>query len=109
MTEQTISPFYLNFGLVLASLFLFGIIYAYAVRRLSNSGVQGQTAWMVVVGVVVTVLAGSIVIGTQSAINLLICFAASGIPMIVEYVARVHGEQSRDQQSAEKVAKDLLK
>jgi hypothetical protein len=109
MTTQVLSPNYLQFGLVLATLFLFGVVYAYLVRWLANSNVQGQTAYAVVGGVGVTVLVSAVVIGMTNALYLIICFAASGLPMIVEYVNRVHGEHRKDQQSAQQVAKDLLK
>jgi putative flippase GtrA len=96
------------FSLTLSALFLFGLIYAYIVNRLAKAGVQGQTAYTVVVGVGVTVLAAGWLIGWVNVILLLACFAASGAPMIVEYVLRTHKEQKRDQQNAQAVAKDLL-
>jgi hypothetical protein len=105
---QFISINYPVFSLTIGALFLFGLVYAYIVRRLARAGVQGQTAYTVVVGVGITVLAAGWLIGWLNVILLLACFAASGLPMVIEYVNRTHHEQKRDRQDARSIAKDLL-
>lgn len=103
-----LSPFNLTFGLTLALLFIFGLGYAALVRLMARRGVQGQTAYTVVGGVAVTVLGATALIGWHNVILLLACFTASGLPMILEYGTRTHGEQRRDLESAQAVAKELL-
>ena len=108
-TQQT-APFYLLFGFVLAALFFAALAYAYLiVRKAAENKVEGQTASFVVLGVGSTVLASVFLIGLVNAAIVLACFVASGLPMIIEYSSRVHSAQRKDQQNAEKVAKDLLK
>lgn len=105
---QTSSINYPVFILTLAVLLFFGVIYAYVVRRMAEAAVQGQTAYTVVVGVGVTVVASGMLIGWENVMLLICCFGASGLPMILEYVSRVHREQKRDRSEAKAVAKDLL-
>ncbi len=106
---QLLPAIYPVFTLTVAGLFLFGLIYAWIVRRLSDSGVQGQTAYTVVVGVGVTVLASAFLVGWANALLVLVCFAASGLPMIIEYGQRTHKQQKDDRERAAGVARDLLK
>lgn len=96
------------FILTMIALLLFGMVFAYVVRRLADAGVQGQTAYTVVVGVGATVLASGLLIGWGNVVLLFCCFGASGLPMILEYASRVHREQKRDQSEAKSVAQDLL-
>jgi len=67
---------------------IFGWIYAFVVvrnmRRRDHD--HGQTAWLVVVGVGVVVVAYTYITTIEQGILLLALFAAAGIPMIVEYV-----------------------
>ena len=69
---------------VYAALTVFGILYNALVgwleREMSD---HGYTAFLVVGGVIVTLAGATILIGWQSAFLTGLCFAASGLPMIV--------------------------
>lgn len=94
--------------LVIACLLMFGMLYATLVRRLSNAKVEGQTAYLVVVGVGATLIGAIAVVGLENALLMFACFAASGLPMVIEYVSRKHKEQKRDREQAQQTARDLL-
>jgi hypothetical protein len=95
-------------ALTLVILFGFGVAYALVVRHMAQRGVEGQTAYLVVFGVGMTVLISSALVGWQAVALLLACFAASGLPMVIEYVLRVELERKRDRDDAAKIARDLL-
>lgn len=72
--------------IVLLSLFLFGLGYAWLVRWLrSRRADHGYTAILVAVGDLVVVVAFGFLVGINLAALLLICLAAAGLPMVVEY------------------------
>ncbi len=72
---------------VLVALLFVGVGYAFLVRRLRRRHADhGQTAWLVVVGDLIVAVGFAVIAGVNSAIVLLLCMAAAGIPMIVEYV-----------------------
>lgn len=48
----------------------------------------GVTAWLVVGGVLFTLVGAAFLIGLEAALLVLLCFAASGIPMILGARAR---------------------
>ena len=98
---------WLTFGAVLAGLLLFGCLYAGLVRFMARRGAEGQTAWLVVVGVAVTGSAAGFVISVENSLLLAACFVASGLPMVVEYVSRVEAERRADHEQAKKQSKDL--
>jgi hypothetical protein len=93
----------------LVLLFMFGAWFGWLVRWLALHQVDGQTAYMVVIGVFVTLLGLGLVAGWQVAGLALACFAASGLPMVLEYVSRIHALRMRDRKQAEKLAKELLR
>lgn len=95
-------------SLTLAILLIFGSAYALVVRKMAEQHIEGQTAYLVAFGVLVTVLASTALNGWLATLLTLACFAASGFPMIVEYVLRVSDARRRDRENAEQVAKDLL-
>jgi hypothetical protein len=99
---------WLVFGVSLTSLLLFGILYSILIRWGSKKAVEGQTAWAVVVGVTVTLLGMIPTFGLMTIALIFAGFAASGIPMIVEYILRVHKAQQTDKENAKGIAKDLL-
>ena len=71
------------------ALILFGMAYNAGVQRLGRQyGDHGYTAWLVVVGVAVTVLGALPQIGLRAGLHLLLAFVASGSPMIVGDVWR---------------------
>lgn len=93
----------------LALAFLLGVLYAMLVRWVAKKDLEGQTAWAVAVGVVMTLLAMIPTLGLETVAIVFCFFTATGIPMIVEYVQRVHSEKRRDKEGADELAKDILK
>ncbi len=92
------------FSLTLAALFFFGVGYAFVVRQMSKNHVTGQTAYMVVVGVGVALIASIPTVGLLFASVLFAYFSACGLPMVVEYAFRVHEERRKDLDSANALA-----
>jgi dolichol kinase len=76
------------FLLTIGALLLFGTLYATLINWMRRSGyLEGFTAFMVVGGVIITLILNTAVHHPDPAIDLLIelaCFAASGLPMIIE-------------------------
>lgn len=97
------------FGSVFALLLLFGCLYATLVNYMARKGVEdGQTAWLVVVGVAVTLVGSAFVVGVQVALLVAGCFVASGLPMVTEYVWRNWHNRQKDHEQARVHNKDLL-
>lgn len=95
------------FGTVWVIVFLVCSLYALLVRAIANSGVDGQTGWMVVVGVVIVLVGLAFVAGLELALIAAGLFAAGGIPMLVEYLSRVQKAKKKDHEQAEDERKDL--
>ena len=71
------------------ALLLFGLAYNALVERLEREVPDhGYTSFLVSGGVLVTIMGASILIGWQSALLVLICFTASGLPMIIGSMSR---------------------
>jgi hypothetical protein len=87
----------------LIGLFLFGVVFAALVYR-SNGKHHGYTAFLVVIGVAVTVGATGPVIGWDRVIFLTLAFAASGISMIAGDIYR----EIKRRDHAERVWRDNL-
>lgn len=85
-------------------LLAFGIGYNWLVARFQRK-TQKYTAEMVVGGVLVTVLAAGLVVGWPAALAVLVCFTASGLPMVIGSWLR----NAHDEEQARDAAKDLLK
>ncbi len=86
--------------LAIAALVLFGVIYDRLVvdriERLHPS--IGVTAWEVVGGVTVTLLVFGLLAGAEMMLLALLCFAASGIPMIIgSHERHMARSQERDE------------
>lgn len=92
------------FSLTLAALFFFGVGYAFVVRQMSKSHVTGQTAYMVVVGVGVALIASIPTFGLFLVAILFAYFSACGLPMVIEYAFRVHEERRNDLDAANALA-----
>lgn len=74
-------------AIVLLLLLLFGIAYAAAVRALRHRDPEhGYAPWLVVAGNGAVVAAFTVLAGIQAGLLLLLCMAAAGVPMIVEFV-----------------------
>ena len=91
---------WLFFGLVLAGLHVLAWLFAALVRYMARRGIEGQTAWMVVVGVAVTGVAAAPFVGVENALIFAAFFVASGTPMVVEYVSRVESSRQVDRKQA---------
>jgi cobalamin biosynthesis protein CobD/CbiB len=93
LTSAIVNP---AIWLVLVILAVAAIYYAWRIVRplRHRNPAHGQTAWLVVVGVAVTVVAYTFIVAASSnivtslehAVLLLSAFAVSGLPMIVEYI-----------------------
>lgn len=96
------------FSLTLAALFCFGICYALLVNWMYRNKVSGQTAYMVVGGVSVALIASIPTFGLIAIAILFSYFSACGLPMVIEYGIRVHKERRRDEESAIALAKEAV-
>lgn len=106
--SQEIAPNWIVIGLTLAALFCFGICYALLVNWMSRKKVTGQTAYAVVAGVTVALVASIPTFGLFPIAILFSYFGACGLPMVVEYAVRIHKERRADQEKAEALAKEAL-
>lgn len=97
-----------TFGFGLVAALVFGIFFAMLVRWVSSQGMKGQTAWSVVVGVAITLTIAVPTVGIEIIVLLFCFFAASGTPMIIEYLLRVQAEMQQDHKKAKELAKELL-
>ncbi len=78
---------YTGVALVLLALLLVGIGYAWLVRRLRRRARNhGYTAFLVVVGNLLVAVGYAVLAGLEAAVLLLLCMAAAGAPMVVEYI-----------------------
>jgi hypothetical protein len=82
------SPFvYAGVAVVLLALLLVGIGYAWLVRRLRRRARNhGYTAFLVVVGNLLVAVGYAVLAGLEAAVLLVLCMAAAGAPMVVEYI-----------------------
>jgi hypothetical protein len=83
-------------------------MYAALVHWVSKRGWVGQTAWSVVIGVAMTLLTMLPFFGIETVALIFCFFAASGMPMIVEYLSRVQAELQQDKRKANELAEELL-
>jgi len=75
-------------GFILALVIIFATGLAWVTRKFSNNKLEGQTYWLVVVGVAGVVLISGLRIGWEAVSFLLGCFAVSAVPMGVEFYGR---------------------
>src|SRR5512139_3969725 len=92
-----------SFGMGLVAAFVFGIVYACLVRWASRRNWVGQTAWSVVIGVTATLLAMIPFFGLLPVALIFCFFAASGLPMVLEYLTRVQAELQADREKADEL------
>jgi hypothetical protein len=107
-TMEVIAIDQIVFSITLAALFLFGICYALLVNWMSRKQVTGQTAYMVVGGVSMGLIAALPTLGLTVVTILFFYFAACGLPMVIEYGIRVHLERRRDAEAAHALAKEAI-
>ena len=94
---------------VMAALFLFGCIYNAFVARIEHDGQdRGFTAFLVVGGVLVTVVAAGLIIGLRDMAILLVCFSASGLPMIWGGWSRYTKTRQAEEKKAIEITRKLL-
>lgn len=93
-------------GAILITLLMFGLAYNHAIAWLERSNFRRwvNTALLVVVGVMITLVGAIALIGWMNALLVLGCFAASGGPMFIGSYIR----QVQDQQTEERKIKELL-
>lgn len=73
-------------GAVVFGLFMFGIAYNALVGWIGERK-EGYTSLLVVGGVLITLL-GAAIVSWQAALWIVLCFSASGIPMIIGDILR---------------------
>ena len=94
---------------VVAALILFGWLFDMFVAKLEREGKdRGFTAFLVVAGVLVTVIMAGCVIGLRAVAILLVCFAASGLPMIIGGWTRYTSTRQAEERIAESLARKFL-
>jgi hypothetical protein len=99
----------MEMGAVLAALALFGVGYNALTAWLEARGLdRGYTAYLVVGGVLVTLAGLGSVDGWPAAGKALLCFAASGLPMVIGSMARSAQARRRDEEGAKRLARELL-
>lgn len=92
------------------ALVLFGLWYNRKVARLEGSGDhEGYLSLLVVVGVAVTIAGWIVVTGDLAdGLLLLICFAASGLPMIVGSISRYLVARRDAQRQQQELTREVL-
>ncbi len=96
-------------AVVVVGLVLFGVLYDRFVGWLERSGHdRGYTAFLVVIGTAVTLAAAMPLVGVRAVMWLVVCFGASGLPMIVGSWARASRARKLDEERAMRLAKELL-
>lgn len=98
-----------TFGFVLADCFFFGVCYALFVRWLWIKKVEDQTALLVVFGVGVVLVLSIAFFGLYLVALLFALFAAAGLPMVVEYVERIHRSRTLDAETARRLEKEVIR
>ena len=96
------------FGFVLADAFFFGVCYALFVRWLWTKRVEDQTAWLVVFGVGFVLVLSIALFGLLIVALFFALFAAAGLPMVIEYVERVHRARKLDAETAKRLEKEAF-
>lgn len=76
--------------LVFAMLFVFGLLYNFLVEYVQEQLPEGHgvTAWLVVGGVMVTLIGLYMLTDLRTFLLAVLCFACSGIPMIAGSMGR---------------------
>ena len=78
-----------TYAIVFVALFGFGIGYNRLVGKLEHQGHdRGYMGFIVALGCTVTLLGAGVIVGWEPVAWIMMCFAASGIPMIVGSVRR---------------------
>jgi hypothetical protein len=87
---------------VVLGLALFGVGFAVLVAWLGRKK-EGFTSLLVVAGVLVTLGGAALVIGLPAALVVLVCFGASGLPMVIGDVAGYVSRREREREELKAV------
>ena len=92
------------------ALVLFGLWYNHEVGRMERDGAhEGYVSLLVVIGVAVTVGGWIVVTGDLAdGLLLLVCFAASGLPMIVGSIGRYLAARQQAQRQQQELTREVL-
>jgi len=91
-------------------LLLFGIGYNFLVDWLEKHGFEeGYTAILVVGGVLITLLASIPLTGIEAFLTLLVCFSASGFPMVLGSWRRYCDRRKQERELARQEALERLR
>lgn len=94
---------------VVAGLFLFGLIYNAFVAWLEKMGHdRGYTAFLVVGGTLVTLAGLAVITGVETVISAIVCFVASGLPMILGSVWRHVRERASEEKKIMALAHEFV-
>lgn len=97
------------FAAVLFGLLMFGVGYSILVQRMGRYK-EGFVSLLVVVGVGVTLI-GVALISWQAALITVLCFAASGLPMVIgdvwEYIRRREQDRIAAQEQIERLGRAI--
>lgn len=94
---------------VFVGLLVFGGGYNTFVEWLEREGYdRGYTAFLVVLGTLVTLFGGGVLVGWRPVAKILLCFGASGFPMIVGSVARYVRDRAMDQAKGGEIVQEVL-
>jgi len=74
--------------LVHAGLFIFAVLFNWSITVIARAGITGYTALMVVFGVGVVLIGAWLVYGIDIAVGMFGLFAAAGLPMVLDAMAR---------------------
>lgn len=96
------------FSLGLIGALILGSLFSLVVRWASKKKWVGQTAWAVVIGVTITLLTMIPYFGLYTVGKMFCYFAASGTPMIIEYLTRIQQEIHEDNEKAKSIASEFL-
>jgi ACR3 family arsenite efflux pump ArsB len=95
--------------MIFLGLFLFGIAYNAFVAWLERAALdRGYTAILVVVGTLVTLGGYALLAGWEQALTVLLCFVASGTPMIAGSIWRYVTRRQQEEKSLETLVRELL-
>ncbi len=96
-------------GTVLVGLLVLGIGYNGLVGHLERTGMaRGYTAFLVVAGVLFTLLGVGLATSVETAAIVLACFGASGLPMIIGSMRRHALARMQDEELGRDLVKELL-
>jgi len=102
-------PYEIGVALVLAVLAGFGAWYNSAVSWMERHGpIEGFRAILVMFGVTVTGIGYVLLSSIESGVLLLMCFAASGLPMLIGDMLRAIRARQRDREATQAQVREMF-